>query len=118
MPHIALCICDRAHGMGFICTYIISSKGRLNIANAKSALNLKKMPTYVRFLCARSHIYFVGQPIQSLLYVTHYAKTNHMQKIFFNGFRNIFAASIVVANLKRISCSLTELRLLFMPLFE
>ena len=29
-----------------------------------------------------------------------------------NGFRNIFAASIVVANLKRISCSLTELRLL------
>ena len=31
---------------------------------------------------------------------------------FFNGFRNIFAASIVFANLKRISCSLTELRLL------
>ena len=40
-----------------------------------------------------------------------YAK-NHF---FFNGFCTIFAASIVVANLKRISCSLTELRLLFMP---
>ena len=30
----------------------------------------------------------------------------------------MFAASIMVANLKRISCSLTELRLLFMPFFE
>ena len=56
----------------------------------------------------------------SPLYVTSYTKTNHMQKtfFFFNGFRNIFAASIVVANLKGISCSLTELRLLFMPFFE
>ena len=38
--------------------------------------------------------------------------------LFFNAFCNIFAASIVVANLKWISCSLTELRLLFMPFFE
>ena len=52
------------------------------------------------------------------VYVTRYVKTNHMQKqnsFFFNGFHNIFAVSIVVANLKRISCSLTELRQLFMP---
>ena len=35
----------------------------------------------------------------------------------FNGFRNIFAGSTVVENLKRISCSLTELRLLFMRFF-
>ena len=37
---------------------------------------------------------------------------------FFNGFHNIFTGSIVVANLKQISCSLTEVRLLFMPFFE
>ena len=49
------------------------------------------------------------------IYVTRYAKTNHnyAQKIkFFNGFHNIFTASIVVANLKQTFCSLTELRLL------
>ena len=41
-----------------------------------------------------------------------------MPKHFLNEFRYIFAASTVVANLKRISCSLTELRLLFMSFFE
>ena len=47
--------------------------------------------------------------------MTRYTKTNHVQKRFvFLTYFAIFLPDLVVANLKWISCSLTELWILFM----
>ena len=46
--------------------------------------------------------------------MTRYTKTNHMQKVSFLTDFTIFLLDLVVANLKWISCSLTELWILFM----
>ena len=61
----------------------------------------------------------------NILYVPHMSNTTicyvlcksvHMlKKNFLNGFHIIYVVSIIIAQLKWISCFLTELRLLFMP---